>query len=620
MDEQIIRITDTLVSGDCPRLCGALLVGDVPVPAELDFCISDREIPGVPVCIFGRVVEFIPEAPTPEAPARRYRALIIGDFSPADESETAWFDALSRAELSVMLSPMADGQMAETWHDRAGYHLFEAWNDGDILTGRRGDARFGFDSALRAAHPAFMIASGENVRLRLDAAPTRESVLQGLRRGAFTITAGVELLSVTADETNIRIRTTPCRHIRLVSLDCRGRGARDPARKGLICEAELPIPERAKFVRVECEGENGAFAFSQPFFVHWPYEPKLTETFYSAIPARERNFLFAAADIATAGRPYRHDHAPLSHGNFYKGNLHIHSTRSDGEYTVDELIERYKAEGYSFLALTDHVVYTRSDPYQRPDFITLSGVEADACSGTYDYNTTPETRRYNYHLNAIRTDYSEDVREVEDGFMTDTLTTKGERQASSVRQRVQQIIDYYTVRGCSVFLNHPRWSCNYEQDIYGFRNVAGMEIFNHGAFFAGDDLGEDYWRYCNENGMHMYCTATDDIHHDTELFGGWIVVSAPELTRAAIGEAIRKGRFYASTGAEILDWRAEDSGRVSLRCAPAEEIRIGVIGRDGMTLRGESLTEATFDAKPGDIVYARVRAKNGLAWTNPMEI
>ena len=96
--------------------------------------------------------------------------------------------------------------------------------------------------------------------------------------------------------------------------------------------------------------------------------------------------------------------------------------------------------------------------------------------------------------------------------------------------------------------------------------------------------------------------------------------AAPELSRAAIGEAIRKGRFYASTGAEILDWRAEDSGRVTLRCAPAEEIQIGVIGGEGMTLRGENLTEATFDAKPGDIVFARVRAGGGLAWTNPMEI
>ncbi|MBR3691562.1 MAG: hypothetical protein IKL89_02530 [Clostridia bacterium] len=620
MQEALIRITDPLVTAGDPVLCGALLIGCAPTPEGLDFCISDREIPGIPLCIRGEIFEFFPENPTPENPARRYRALVVGDFSPADDTEEAWFAALSRAELSILLSPMADGQMAETWHTRAGFHLYEAWNDGEILAGRRGDARFGFDSALRAAHPAFMIASGENVRLRLHAAAGRENVLAALRGGRFTLSAGVDILSVCADETSLHIRSTPCRNIRLVSLDCRGGGARDPERKGLICGADLVIPVRAKYVRVECEGEDGAFAFSQPFFVHWPYEPKLTETRYPAIPVRERNFLFAAADIATAGRPYRHDHAPLSHGNRYKGNLHNHSTRSDGEYSVDALISLYKAEGYSFLALTDHVVYTRSDPWQREDFVTLSGVEADACAGTYDYNTTPETRRYNYHLNAIRTDYSEDVREAEDGFMTDTLTTTEELQASSVRQRVQQIIDYYTVRGCSVFLNHPRWSCNYEQDLYGFRNVAGVEVFNHGAFFAGDDLGEDYFRYLVENGMHMYATATDDIHHDKELFGGWIVVSAPELSRASIGEAIRKGRFYASTGAEILDWRAEDSGRVTLRCAPAQEIRICRVGGDGITLRGERLTEATFDARPGDIVFARVRAKEGLAWTNPMEI
>ena len=130
MDAPIIHITDTLVPGDRPRLSGALLVGDVSVPAGLDLCISDREILEVPVCICGRVVEFFPEAPAPESHVRRYRALVVGDFSPADETEAAWFDALSRTELSVMLSPMADGQMAETWHDRAGFRAYRGRTEG----------------------------------------------------------------------------------------------------------------------------------------------------------------------------------------------------------------------------------------------------------------------------------------------------------------------------------------------------------------------------------------------------------------------------------------------------------------------------------------------------------
>ncbi|MCC6792855.1 MAG: hypothetical protein IT336_14285, partial [Thermomicrobiales bacterium] len=41
-------------------------------------------------------------------------------------------------------------------------------------------------------------------------------------------------------------------------------------------------------------------------------------------------------------------------GRFWKGNLHTHSTRSDGKLTPAEVIAAYQARGYDFLALADH--------------------------------------------------------------------------------------------------------------------------------------------------------------------------------------------------------------------------------------------------------------------------
>ena len=37
-----------------------------------------------------------------------------------------------------------------------------------------------------------------------------------------------------------------------------------------------------------------------------------------------------------------------------KGNLHAHSTFSDGRLTVEEVVARYRDMGYDFLAITDH--------------------------------------------------------------------------------------------------------------------------------------------------------------------------------------------------------------------------------------------------------------------------
>ncbi len=44
-------------------------------------------------------------------------------------------------------------------------------------------------------------------------------------------------------------------------------------------------------------------------------------------------------------------------GKFYKGNLHTHTTRSDGSSEPEETAKRYRQEGNSFLAITDHWVY-----------------------------------------------------------------------------------------------------------------------------------------------------------------------------------------------------------------------------------------------------------------------
>ena len=39
---------------------------------------------------------------------------------------------------------------------------------------------------------------------------------------------------------------------------------------------------------------------------------------------------------------------------FLKGNLHAHTTFSDGVRSPQALIEEYESRGYDFLAITDH--------------------------------------------------------------------------------------------------------------------------------------------------------------------------------------------------------------------------------------------------------------------------
>ena len=71
-------------------------------------------------------------------------------------------------------------------------------------------------------------------------------------------------------------------------------------------------------------------------------------------------------------------------GKFWKGNIHTHSTRSDGALPPEEVCRRYREAGYHFLSITDHfleqygypVVDTR--PFRTEGFTTLVGAELHA--------------------------------------------------------------------------------------------------------------------------------------------------------------------------------------------------------------------------------------------------
>ena len=68
-------------------------------------------------------------------------------------------------------------------------------------------------------------------------------------------------------------------------------------------------------------------------------------------------------------------------GRFWRGNLHTHSDRSDGCLTPQEVCRRYRAEGYDFLALTDHFIgaygypITDTGAFREAGFTTILGAE-----------------------------------------------------------------------------------------------------------------------------------------------------------------------------------------------------------------------------------------------------
>ena len=62
-------------------------------------------------------------------------------------------------------------------------------------------------------------------------------------------------------------------------------------------------------------------------------------------------------------------------GNFYKANLHCHSTYSDGEYSPEELKKMYMEQGYSAIAFTEHNLMIPHPELTDENFVALMGYE-----------------------------------------------------------------------------------------------------------------------------------------------------------------------------------------------------------------------------------------------------
>src|SRR5216683_1364678 len=61
-----------------------------------------------------------------------------------------------------------------------------------------------------------------------------------------------------------------------------------------------------------------------------------------------------------------------------KGNLHAHTTFSDGRFSIDEVIARYRELGYDFLDITDHEDRIPNDYWFRIPGISRDGFPIQA--------------------------------------------------------------------------------------------------------------------------------------------------------------------------------------------------------------------------------------------------
>ncbi len=67
-----------------------------------------------------------------------------------------------------------------------------------------------------------------------------------------------------------------------------------------------------------------------------------------------------------------------------KGDLHMHSTWSDGAFTIREMVEACRKKGYKYIAITDHSQYLKVANGLTPERLRAQRKEIDALNEEYD--------------------------------------------------------------------------------------------------------------------------------------------------------------------------------------------------------------------------------------------
>lgn len=305
--------------------------------------------------------------------------------------------------------------------------------------------------------------------------------------------------------------------------------------------------------------------------------------------------------------------------NFYKANLHCHSTVSDGRKTPEELKNMYKEQGYSAIAYTDHDVLLDHSELSDDEFIALNGYEMEINGEPEEGKGWDEAKVCHLCYVALEPDNLTQVCYHRSWYLFGNAPSYRDQikfddsKPDFVRKYTPECINEMIAEGRNngffVTYNHPAWSLENLNDYGAYKGMNAMEICNYGCFEAGwDDYNEKEYDDLLRAGRKIFCISTDDNHNSrNDSFGGFTMINTDALEYKKLTDALLNGDFYASQGPEIYELWYED-GKIGIKCSDAAKVvlntgkrRAAVVYATGDT----PVTEAVFDVHDTD-GYVRI--------------
>lgn len=294
-------------------------------------------------------------------------------------------------------------------------------------------------------------------------------------------------------------------------------------------------------------------------------------------------------------------------GRFFRGNLHCHSDRSDGQRSPEVVLDAYRDAGYDFVCLSDHfeaeygwqVVDTQ--PFRDERFTTIVGAEL---------SSAPWDDRHAYWVTAA-------------GLPVDFESPPAEDHAEAIRRAADL--------GAFVIMLHPGLNnlpLAAADSLPALDVLHAVEVYNHNCAMASLPDGSNGAYMLDgllEKGRRLLVNAGDDAHfgHPRDRFGGWIEVHCERLDPDVLLDSMKAGRYYSTQGPQLCELLI-DGDRLRVKTSDAYAITLTTGGdrwQRGQERTGEPITEAEFDLTPYRGSYCRVTVVDlagKRAWGNPI--
>ena len=292
-------------------------------------------------------------------------------------------------------------------------------------------------------------------------------------------------------------------------------------------------------------------------------------------------------------------------GRFYRGNLHGHSTNSDGRRWSAGRVHPPISPERLRLRRADRPLHRRRTALISAIRVNSAATISPRCSALSCIRGRSSPARP-WHLLAV-------------GLPLDFETQREGDTGASVARRAMEA-------GAFVAATHPNWYAFTVADFETLDAADAVECYNGGCD-AASDRGYS-WHFIDmllHRGHRVGAIAVDDLHAapgSNDFMRGWVQVKAEALTPEALLRALKAGHYYSSTGPQLhnVEFLGRDKlgGRVLAGAAdPGQRFESAGARR----IRGGGLRGAEFDLSEVESRWLRVTVRDeagGRAWTNPL--